>query len=142
MRITSKPTVDRQALGRAQKKMDAARQFAAKEMAELRAQRKASGAKPGEGRVAGWHRDAVFNAIAKYGPEVMTSAASGFWDDQKRSYPEMCADDRVPGTDSVNGHKCRMGKVSEKFIHGKWWHWDPVVSDWVEGQVTKKRGVR
>ena len=57
MRITHKKTIDRQATGAAQKRLDDARAFAAKEMQELRERRKAVGAKPGEGRVGGGNGD-------------------------------------------------------------------------------------
>lgn len=142
MRITSKKTVDKQAVGRAQAKLDAARAYAAKEMSDLRAKRKALGIKPGEGRVGGWHRDAVMNAIQSEGPEVMSSAAKGYWDDMKRLYPEMCADDRIPGTDSINGRSNRHGKTAEKFVGGKWYHWDKKLGAWVEGEVSKRKGIR
>ena len=123
MRIKHKPTVDRQATGAAQKRLDRAREFAAKEMQDLRERRKAVGAKPGEGRVGGWHRDAVMNAVEQYGPEVLSESANGFWDDMKRLYPESCADDRVPGTDSLNGHGCKFGRVSRRYVRGQWWVW-------------------
>lgn len=142
MRITHKKTVNKQLVGKAQAKLDAARAYAAKEMADLRAQRKAIGAKPGEGRVGGWHRDAVMNAIQSEGPEVLSSAASGYWDDMKRLYPEMCADDRIPGTDSLNGRANRHGKTVEKFVNGKWYHWDKKRCEWVEGEIRKRKGIR
>ena len=123
MRITHKKTVDKQKLGAAQKELDSAREFAAAEMKELRQRREAAGAKPGEGRVGGWHRDAVMNAIATEGPDVLSSAAKGYWDDMKRLYPESCADDRVPGTDSLNGHGCKFGRVSRRYVRGQWWVW-------------------
>lgn len=142
MRITHKKTVDKQALGAAQADMDRKRAFAAAEMKELREQRKAAGAKPGEGRIGGWHRDAVLGAVETYGPEVLGSDAKGFWDDMKRLYPESCADDRIPGTDSINGRGNRYGKVKEKYCRGKWWHWDVKTGEWVEGQITPKKGIR
>lgn len=141
MRITHKKTVDRQAVGAAQKRLDAAREFAAKEMKELRERREAVGAKPGEGRVGGWHRDAVFNAIAQEGPEVMTSAADGYWRDMKRLYPESCADGRVPGTDSLNGHGNRYGRVKERYRAGRWEHWDAARGDWIPGEISKRKGI-
>ena len=123
MRIKVKKGTDRAAVGAAQKRLDRAREFAAKEMQELRERRKAVGAKPGEGRVGGWHRDAVLNAVEQYGPEVLSGAAQPFWDDMKRLYPESCADDRVPGTDSINGHGCKFGRVSRRYVKGVWWVW-------------------
>ena len=140
MRITHKKTVDRQAVGAAQAEMDRARAFAAAEMKDLRARREASGAKKGEGRVGGWHRAAVMNAVETEGPEVLSSAAKGYWDDMKRLYPEMCADGGAPGTDSPNGRKCRVGKVAEKYIGGKWYHWSPSDQTWVEGELTTRKG--
>ena len=141
MRITTKRTVDKQLLGAAQKRLDAARASAATEMKSLREQRKAAGAKKGQGRIGGWHVDAVMNAIASEGPEVMTAAAKGYWDDMKRRYPEMCADDAIPGTDSANGHRNRLGKVREKWIKGQWYHWDNELGDWVPGEITKRKGI-
>lgn len=137
MRITHKKTVDRQATGAAQASMDRKRAFVAKEMQELRARRKAAGAKPGEGRVGGWHRDAVMNAIATEGPEVMTDAAKGYWDDMKRLYPEACADDRIPGTDSLNGHGNRYGRVSKRYVGGKWYVWNAQANAWIEESEAK-----
>lgn len=142
MRIASKPGIDRQRIGAEQAAMDAKRAYVAKEMKTLREQRKAAGAKAGQGRVGGWHRDAVYAAVAKYGPEVMTAAGQEFWDDQKRAYPEACADDRIPGVDSPNGHKTRGLKIREKYMHGKWYHWDAVLGGWAEGEVTKRKGVK
>jgi hypothetical protein len=141
MRITHKRTVDRELLGAAQKKLDAARATAAAEMKTLKEQRKAVGAKKGQGRVGGWHVDAVMNAIASEGPEVMTAAAKGYWDDMKRLYPEMCADEAVPGTDSLNGARNKYGRVKEKWIKGKWYHWDTERGDWVPGEITKRKGI-
>ena len=142
MRITHKKTVDKQALGAAQADMDRKRAFVAEEMKELRQRREAAGAKPGEGRVGGWHRDAVLNAIESEGPEVMSAAAEGYWRDMTRLYPEACADGRVPGTDSINGQYNRYGRVRERFVGGRWVHWDDRANGWVEGQVTKKKGIR
>ena len=141
MRITHKKTVDRQKLGAAQKSLDAARAVAAEEMKTLREQRRAAGAKPGEGRVGGWHIDAVMNAVASAGPEVLSSAAKGYWDDMKRLYPEACADDNIPGTDSANGHKNRLGVVKERYRAGRWEHWDKKRGEWVAGEITKRKGV-
>lgn len=136
MRITKGKCVDRQAIGRAQAKMDAAKRVAYKEMKDLAAQRQAVGAKKGEGRVGGVHRDAMFAAIASEGPEVLTAAAKSWWDDQKRRNPWMCADGVVPGTDSINGHVCKYGKVSERWMNGKWYHWENG-KGWVEGELKK-----
>lgn len=132
MIIKEKKGIDRELTGAAQAALDRKREFAAKEMAELRERRKVAGAKPGEGRVGGWHRDAVMGAIETYGPDVMGKDAQGFWDDMKRLYPESCADDRVPGTDSANGHGCKYGRVSKRWRYGKWWRWDKKKADWVE----------
>ena len=141
MRITHKKAIDKQKLGAAQRDLDCKRAFAAAEMKELRQRREAAGAKPGEGRVGGWHRDAVMNAIATEGPDVLSSAAKGYWDDMKRLYPEMCADGRVPGTDSINGRGNRYGKVKERYRNGRWEHWDAKKHDWVPGEVTKRKGI-
>lgn len=141
MRIKSKPTVDRQKLGAAQKHLDDARAFAASEMKELRQRREAAGAKKGEGRVGGWHIDAVMNAVATEGPDVLSGAARGYWDDMRRLYPEMCADGNVPGTDSANGRVNRYGRVKERYRAGRWEHWDAKRGDWVPGEITKRKGI-
>lgn len=141
MRITTKKGVDRQKAGAAQKSLDRARAFAAAEMKELRERRKAAGAKPGEGRVGGWHIDAVMNAVATEGPEVLSGAAKGYWDDMKRLYPEACADDNIPGTDSANGRKNRLGVVKERYRAGRWEHWDAKRREWVPGEITKRKGI-
>lgn len=142
MVIKHKKTVDKQVVGRVQKHLDSAREFAAAEMKELRAKREAVGAKKGEGRIGGYHRDAVMKAIMEYGPDVMTPAAQSFWDDQKRMYPEMSADGVIPGTDSLNGRRNKYGKVKEKWIAGKWYHWDASTGGWVEGEVTPRKGIK
>lgn len=132
---------DKALLGKVQKRLDASRAMAAAEMKELRERRKAAGAKKGEGRVGGWHIDAVMNAIASEGPEVMTSAAKGYWDDMKRRYPEACADDNIPGTDSANGHRNRYGVVRERWRNGHWEHFDKKTGEWVAGEITKRKGI-
>lgn len=142
MRINHKRTVDKQAVGAAQARMDHAKEVCYREMKDLAAKRKAVGAKPGEGRIGGVHRDALFEAVRQEGPEVLSSAAKGWWDDQKRLNPWMCADGVVPGTDSINGHRNRLGKVSERWMKGKWYHWDSKVGDWVPGEITKRKGIR
>ena len=142
MRITTKKTIDRQKAGAAQASLDQARAYAAAEMKELRERRRAAGAKKGEGRVGGWHIDAVMNAVATEGPEVLSGAAKGYWDDMKRLYPEACADDAVPGTDSANGHKNRLGVVKERWRGGRWEHFDKKLGEWVAGEVTKRKGIK
>lgn len=142
MRIVSKPGIDRARIGAEQAQMDAKRSYVAKEMKTLREQRKAVGAKKGQGRTGGWHRDAVYAAVAKYGPEIMTAAGQEFWDDQKRAYPEACADDAIPGIDSINGRKTRGMKVKEKFVGGTWYHWDDALNGWAPGEVTGRKGVK
>lgn len=141
MRITQKKTVSSEVVGKCQAHLNQCRATAAAEIKTLREKRRAAGAKKGEGRVGGWHRDAVLNAIMGEGPEVMSSAASSYWDDMKRKYPEMCADDAIPSTDSPNGHTGRLGKVKEKFIGGKWYHWDRAQRTWVPGEVSKRKGI-
>ena len=48
-----------------------------------------------------------------------------------RKYPWQAPDGRPRGTDSVNGHRCRQGKVSRRYIPGKGWYrwkdggWEP-----------------
>ena len=141
MRIAVKNGPDKQAYGKIQKHLDAARAENAAAMKELREQRKAAGAKRGEGRVGGVHIDAVMNAIATEGPEVMTSAAKGYWDDMKRMYPEISADDSIPGTDSANGRRNKYGVVKERWRNGRWEHFDKKRGEWVAGEITKRKGI-
>ena len=141
MRITHKRTVDKAAVGAAQKRMDAAKAEAHAAMKDLAAQRQAVGAKAGEGRVGGVHREALFEAIRQEGPEVLSSAAQSWWDDQKRMNPWMCADGHVPGCDSINGHRNRIGKVRERMRGGHWEHWDAKLGDWVPGEITPRKGI-
>ena len=68
--------------GARQRKMERAKAATAAAMKDLAAKRKAAGAKSGEGRIGGVHIDAVMEAINQEGPEVMSQAASGWWDDQ------------------------------------------------------------
>lgn len=137
MRIAHKKTVDKQVVGECQAHLDKQRAIAAAAAKERRELRKATGAKAGEGCVAAWGRDAVLNAVMQYGPEVMSD--KGYWDDMKRRYPEACADDRVPGTDSVNGHRNKFGRVSKRFVGGRWYVWKG--GKWVaEGENVQRRG--
>ena len=123
-----------------QARMDRAKREAQAAMKDLAEQRRAAGAKPGRGRVGGVHYDALMNAVQNYGPEVLTPAAKGFWEDQKRRHPWMCADGVVPGTDSANGHACRQGKVRERMVGGKWYHWSERAGGWIEGEVIPRKG--
>lgn len=141
MEIKTKPTVDKQKLGFMQHKLDQARADAAAAMKDLRAQRQAVGAKPGEGRVGGWHESAILNAIATEGPEVLSSAANSYWDDMRRMYPEMCADDRIPGTNSLDGTKNKYGRTKERMRGGIWEHWDQELKAWVRGEITPRKGI-
>lgn len=139
MRIKSK-SVNRQAIGAAQADIDAKIAYSCKEMKTLAEKRKAAGAKPGQGQTGGIHRDIVFAAVQKYGPEVM-SASSDFFDALKRENPALAADGVVPGRDSINGHRSHFGAAKEKFIGGRWYHWDKKLGDWVPGEVGKRKGI-
>lgn len=129
--------------GARQRKMERAKAATAAAMKDLAAKRSAAGAKSGEGRVGGVHIDAVMEAINQEGPEVMSQAASGWWEDQKRLNPWMCADGVVPDGNSPNGRYGRHGKVRERYVAGRGWeHWDPSVRDWVPGEIGKRKGIR
>jgi hypothetical protein len=108
-----------------------------KKLYEMRRQ---MGAKKGEGRVGAKSRYAVLNAIATEGKEVMTEAGQGFWDDMQRRYKWQAEDGNWNDGNSANGRVTRLGKVSEKYMRGKWYHWDAAVGGWVEGALKKSKG--
>lgn len=142
MKITQKRTVDKQLLGHAQKRMDAQKEYSYREMMKLAEKRKAVGARKGEGRTGGLHKGIVYSLVAQYGPEIMTAAGNEFWNDLKRENPWMCADGNVPGTDSINGHRNRIGNVKDRYSHGQWWHWDKQLGSWLPGESMKRKGIR
>ena len=139
MQIKSKPTVSKRYLAECAR-MEREKNLEIAQSKKLYAMRRQMGAKKGEGRVGAKSRYAVLNAIATEGKEVMTDAGQGFWDDMQRRYKWQAEDGNWNDGNSANGHVTRMGKVSEKFMRGKWYHWDAAVGGWVEGALTKKKG--
>lgn len=95
----------------------------------------------GNGCVGGVSQEAVMGAVAKYGPEVMTGAGKGFWDDQYRAYPWLRPNKKPPGTDSINGRRGKFGNVSWKRTAEGWFRWDAESGCWVKGKgpVSKLR---
>jgi hypothetical protein len=108
---------------------------------ELKEMRRQTGAKRGEGRIGARSRYAVLNAIRTEGKEVMSPDAKGFWDDMARRYPWQDVDGMVPDSSSPNGHVGRFGKVSERFVGGRWYHWDGASGGWIEGEASPRKGV-
>lgn len=139
MQIKSKPTVSKRYLAECAR-MEREKNLEIAQSKKLYAMRRQMGAKKGEGRVGAKSRYAVLNAIATEGKEVMTEAGQGFWDDMQRRYKWQAEDGNWNDGNSANGHVTRLGKVSEKFMRGKWYHWDAAVGGWVEGALTKKKG--
>lgn len=140
MRIKSRPTVDNKYLAKCMR-MEAEKNLEIAQSKKLYELRRQVGAKKGEGRVGAKSRLAVLNAVKTMGKEVLTDAGESFWQDMQRRYKWQAEDGNWSDGNSPNGHTCRLGKVSEKFMRGKWWHWDAALGDWVEGQLTKKKGI-
>lgn len=91
-----------------------------------------------EGRVGAKSRHAVLNAVRTMGKEILTEAGEDYWRFLERKYPWQAPDGRPRGTDSVNGHRCRQGKVSRRYMHGRWYVWQK--GEWVEdGDTARKR---
>ncbi len=131
----SRPTGERgYKAAQAQATLDASRARTAAEAKRLRAQREAAGVKPGEGRTAVYGLEGVVNLREQYGPEIFTAAGQEIWDQAKRDYPEIVADGRIPGQDSINGHKGKFGLVEKKMIirDGKaiYVRWSKKLQDW------------
>ena len=58
----------------------------------------------------------------------------------QRRYHWQAEDGNWQDGNSANGHRTHIGVVSEKFMRGKWWHWDKKLGGWVEGEVKKGKG--
>ena len=140
MRIKVQKGVDTNAMAAGQRRLDRAKAETFAAMKELKERRAASGVRKRFGRTGAIHYDALVHAMDEQGKDVITPAGKDYWDFEKRKNPWMCEDGCVPGTDSVNGHVNRFGKVRERFMRGKWWHWDDKTGDWVEGAVSKGKG--
>lgn len=83
----------------------------------------------GEGLQCFVDKQAVDHAVATEGPEVMTPAGAGYWEDMKRRYPHLRGGSgRVDG-DSANGRRNRHGRVTMKYRQGAWWRM--VRGEWV-----------
>ena len=75
-----------------------------------------------EGRVGAKSRHAVLNAVRTMGKEVLTEEGADYWRFLERKYPWQALDGRPENTDSINGHRCRQGKVARRYIPGKGWY--------------------
>lgn len=86
------------------------------------------------------HFDALAEAVRSEGPEVLSAAAKGYWDDMKRANPWMCIDGEVPDGNSANGHRGRHGVVKERYVAGiGWMHWEN--GEWQPGEATGRKGI-
>lgn len=83
-----------------------------------------------EGRVGAKSRHAVLHAVRTMGKEILTEAGEDYWRFLERKYPWQALDGRPQGDTSVNGHRCRQGKVSRRYVRGKWHVWKE--GRWVE----------
>lgn len=140
MRIKVQAPVDTAAMAAGQAKLDAAKAATYAAMKELRAERAAVGAKKRRGRTGALHYDALVHALDERGKDVLTKAGDDYWNWEKRQNPWMSEDGQAPGTDSANGHRNRYGKVRERYVGGRWWHWDAARGEWAEGEATKRKG--
>lgn len=139
--IKVQKSFDAAAHGREQRKLDIAKKETFEAMKELREERRAMGITKKQGRIGGIHYSALMNAVEQEGPEVLSAAGQDYFDHEARINPWITIDGKSPNTDSPNGHKTRFGKVKEKMIGGKWYHWDEKAGGWVEGEITKRKGV-
>ena len=83
-----------------------------------------------EGRVGAKSRHAVLHAVRTMGKEILTEAGEDYWRFLERKYPWQALDGSPQGDTSVNGHRCRQGKVSRRYVRGKWHVWKE--GRWVE----------
>jgi hypothetical protein len=72
--------------------------------------------------------EAVANAVASEGPEVMTEAGKGYWDDMRRMYPHL---DMQPDTSRTLAGRTRYGKPTLRMRGGIWYRradgqWKPL----------------
>jgi hypothetical protein len=89
-----------------------------------------------EGRVGAKSRHAVLHAVRTMGKEILTEAGEDYWRFLERKYPWQALDGRPQGTDSINGHRNRHGKVSLRKVGGRWYRWER--GRWVE-EVERKQ---
>lgn len=72
--------------------------------------------------------EAVANAVASEGPEVMTEAGKGYWDDMRRMYPHL---DMQPDASRTLAGRTRFGKPTLRMRGGIWYRrvdgqWKPL----------------
>lgn len=77
-----------------------------------------------EGLVGKMDQAVFMEAVRQEGPEVLSPAAQGYWDDMTRLYPHLSLNGRVPDGRSLNGRYGRQGKVSKRWVRGVWYIWD------------------
>ena len=85
-------------------------------------------AKPGGPLRMSISPEAVANAVATEGPEVMSEAGKGYWDDMRKMYPHL---DMQPDTGGADSPKTRFGKATLRMRGGLWYRrvdgqWKPV----------------
>lgn len=72
---------------------------------------------PEAGGRLGWSADftAVMNAVRTEGPEVLSEAGRGYWDDMKRRHPHI-----AQGAITIHcaGLRNRFGRVKERKVYG------------------------
>lgn len=140
--IKVQQNVDDKAMAAGQRRLDIAKAETFKAMEEVREMRRAAGKTKRRGRVGGIHYDALMNAVEQQGSEVLSAAGQDYFEHEMRINPWLSPDGKAPSRDSINGHKCRLGKVREKFMNGRWYHWDAKAGGWGPGEITKKKGVQ
>lgn len=69
------------------------------------------------------HYEALAEAVAQEGPEVLSAGAEGYWRDMERANPWMMIDGKPEDGNSINGHRGRHGKVSMRYVRGRWHRW-------------------
>ena len=67
------------------------------------------------------HYEALAEAVAQEGPEVLSAAADDWWKDMERANPWMMIDGKPEDGNSLNGHRGRHGKVSMRYVSGVGW---------------------
>lgn len=87
-------------------------------------------------------RSAYMRALETEGPHVATPEGEAWWREQERRHPFiMAGGNRPEGTDSLNGHTCRLGKVSRRFsVKTGWMRWEG--GRWVRDDVNAEAGRR
>ena len=65
--------------------------------------------------------DAIMAAVKHEGKYILGSEGAGWWKDMERRYPHLNLLKYKDTGDSPNGHRCRYGKVTRRFIPGQGW---------------------